>query len=75
MKFYEVTFITKKGGTKFWALHIGASNAKEAKAKMQEMWKADQRLAGMHTFDISVKKLPDTSPFEFNYFTVTATYA
>lgn len=68
MKFYEIRFITKKGGFKKWVIHIEANTAKEAKEKMLQMWGTDRRFDGMHTFSIDVHKLPDTDEFKYHYF-------
>ena len=71
-KFYEVNFLTKKGGEKEWIIHIVAANAKEAKAKAKEMWSTDSKKSGMHMFDISVRLLKDTEEFSSHYFTQCA---
>ena len=70
MKFYEITFDTKKGYPKSWVLHIEANTAKEAKEKASSMWARDSRLNGMHMFHVNVRPLKDTEEFRWHYFAI-----
>lgn len=69
-KFYEVTFLTKKGGEKEWVIHIEAENAKEAKNKAKDMWNADKAKSGKHMFNVKVRVLKATEEFLYHYFKV-----
>lgn len=58
---YRVTFVTKKGGEKFYSIDIEANTAKEAKETMKSMWKSDK-----HAFDITTKKVDEIKYHDFN---------
>lgn len=70
MKYYEITFDTKKGYQKSWIINIEANNRKEAIVKAKTMWESDDRLNEMHMFHISIRKLKDTEEFKYNYFVI-----
>lgn len=70
MKYYEITFDTKKGYPKSWIINITASSEKEAVEKAKEFWSKDSRLSDMHMFHIKVRKLKDTEEFLYNYFAI-----
>lgn len=72
MNFYEINFITKKGGEKRWVIHIEAKNLKEAKEKMLHLWATDRRFSGMHAFQIEARRFKDTEEFKFHYFALKA---
>ena len=74
MKYYEITFITKKGGSRMWVIHIEASQKASALLKAKTMWESDPKLKPMHRFDISGRVLKATEEFQFHYFTVVAEY-
>lgn len=66
MKTYLVTYVLKRGGR--WEDHeitITAENAKEARAKAEEMWYEHSK---MHMFGIKTRLLKDTEEFLYNYF-------
>ena len=68
MNYYEITFITKKGGEKHWIIHIEAGQTAAAKIKMESMWRSDSRFSDMHQFGIKVRRLRDTEEFKYHYF-------
>ena len=68
MKFYEFSFLTKKGGEQWWKIHIEAANAKEAKQTMLHMWALDRALAPMHQFDVKSRVLRPDEEFLYHYF-------
>ena len=68
MRFYEATFLTKKGGDQHWIIHVEAANVAEAKAKVKKMWHDDKGLNTMHQFWLEAHRLPDTEEFRFHYF-------
>ena len=67
-KLYRVTFITKKGGTKTWAIDMEADNQKEAKSKAIELWRESNT---DHMFHITINRLADDEEFLYHYFTRT----
>lgn len=69
MKFYEVKFMTKKGGEQIWAINVEASQKAAALLKVKKMWESDPRLCGMHRFQITGRVLKDTEEFWWHYFT------
>lgn len=70
MKYYEITFDTKKGYPKSWIINITASSTKEAVNKAKEMWSKDSRLNDMHMFHIKSRKLNDAEEYRYNYFAI-----
>lgn len=61
--YYRVSFITKKGGERYWVIDIAAQNAKEARVTMEKMWKKS-----MHKFSITVRRIKDSEEILYNYF-------
>lgn len=70
MKYYEITFDTKKGYPKSWIINITASTVKEAVEKAKEMWAKDSRFSDMHMFHIKARRLKDKEEFLYNYFAI-----
>ena len=70
MRYYEITFDTKKGYPKSWIINISASNKHEAVEKVKSMWLKDSRLSDMHMFHIKARKLKETEEFRYNYFAI-----
>ena len=70
MKYYEITFDTKKGYPKSWIINIEAANRNEAIEKAKSLWLKDSRLNEMHMFRIKARKLKDTEEFLYNYFAI-----
>ena len=69
-KFYEISFVTKKGGEQKWKIHIAAKTAKEAKETAILAWEKDNRLNKMHQFAIKTRLLKDNEEFKWHYFTI-----
>lgn len=72
MKYYEITFDTKKGYPKNWIINITANTIDDAKNKCREMWENDSRLNTMHRFHIKCRLLKDTEQYKYNYFAICA---
>lgn len=70
MKYYEITFETKKGYPKSWIINIAASSVKEATEKAKELWSKGSKLNGMHMFHVRARKLKDTEEFSYHYFAI-----
>lgn len=63
--FYEVTFDTKKNGFNSWIIHVSACNLREARCKVEEMWRARHNA---HMFYINVRRLKPTDEFLWHWF-------
>lgn len=61
--YYRVSFITKKGGERYWVVDIAAKNIKEAREIVERMWKRN-----MHKFSITVRRIKDSEEILYNYF-------
>ena len=70
MKYYEITFVTKKGIRKEWIVHVEANNKKDAINYAKMMWEKDSRLNDMHMFTIEARLLKDTEEFKYHYFAI-----
>ncbi len=68
MKYYKITFMTKKGKELIWTLHTGAPTAKEAIQKAKDMWNSDVNLGHMHMFHVKARALRDSEEFKYHYF-------
>lgn len=62
-KYYRVTFDTKKGVDKSWAIDIPAQNSKQAKQTADKMWQRN-----IHKFHISAKQI-NNKEIMYNDFT------
>ena len=72
MKYFEITFDTKKGYPKSWIINITAPNKSKAVEKVKEMWLKDTRLNDMHMFHIKARKMNDSEEYLYNYFAIKA---
>lgn len=70
MKYYEVTFDTKKGYPKSWVIHVEEQNRNSAIQKIKDMWNKDSRFNDMHMFHVKVRLLKDTEEFKYHYFAI-----
>ena len=70
MKYYEITFDTKKGYPKSWVIHVEAQNRNSAIQKVKDMWDKDSRFNDMHMFHVKVRLLKDTEEFKYHYFAI-----
>lgn len=56
MKTYEVKFLTKRGGERWWVFYTEADNAKVARCIAEEAWQI-KREAHMFNIKVRVAKL------------------
>lgn len=52
MKTYEVKFLTKRGGERWWVFYAEADNAKVARCIAEEAWQSKHEA---HMFNIKVR--------------------
>lgn len=67
MKYYRVTFLTKKGEFCDWAIDVAAETAKDAVLKAKKLWIDSKH--DMHMFRVKAKLIRGTETIDYHWFT------
>lgn len=75
MKYYVVTFDTKKGGDKSYIINVSANTISEAKAKASQFWCAHHHKNSLsevpHMFHVKARVLKPEEEFLYHWFVET----
>lgn len=63
-KVYEVSFLTRKGCTNGWGIHVKARSERDAVLIASDLWKRDEELSAKRTFGMMARVVP---PAEDDY--------